>query len=162
MRTHMPVQTEPSARGRPASEVWARIDPIVYVTQARRHQARAMAEALDAGRRGLRRGLSGVAGLGRQLLDRLARRSERRRAIAQLSGLGDRLLADIGLRRGDIQLAVDGFLADPRVTRRTSAPAAVVTERVLEGERCPVSAATANANRPPAPAQPDRSADLAA
>lgn len=162
MRTHVSVQTEPSVRGRPASEAWARIDPIAYVTEARRQQARVVAEALGAGWQGLRRGLSGLATLGRQLLDRLARRSERQRAIAQLTGLDDRLLADIGLRRGDIQLAVDGFLADPRVTPRTPATAVVVTERVLEGERCTVPAATANTNRSPAPAQPDRIADLAA
>ena len=161
MHTHMRVPSEPLVRGR-ASEDWARIDPIVYVTAARRAQARALAEALSAGRRGLRSGLSGLAALGRHLMDRLARRSERRRAIAQLTALDGRLLADIGLRRSDIELAVDGLLADPRVRRRTPAPAATVTVRLREGERCPVSAAAANTNRPAAPAHPDRIADLAA
>jgi uncharacterized protein YjiS (DUF1127 family) len=160
MRTHVGVQSEPLVRGRPASEDWARIDPIVYVSEARRAQARALAEALSAGWRGLRRGLSGLAALTRRhIVQPLARRSERRRAIAQLTGLDGRLLADIGLRRSDIELAVDGLLADPRVTRRTPAPAAVVSEKPLDRPRRPVPAATATANRP---AQPDRIADLAA
>lgn len=159
MGTHVPF--EPLVRDRPANEDWARIDPIVYVTEARRQQARAAAEALGAFGRGLRRGLGGLAALGQRLMDRLGSRSERRRAIAQLRALDGRLLADIGLRRSDIELAVDGLLADPRVTRRTPAPAAVVTER-LQGARRPVSAATANTSRPAAPAQLDRVADLAA
>ena len=163
MRTHMGVQSEPLVRGRPASEDWARIDPMVYVTEARRAQARALAEALSAGWRGLRQGLSGLAALTeRHIVQPLARQSERRRAIAQLTALDGRMLADIGLRRSDIELAVDGLLADPRVTRRTPAPATVVTARPLEGERRPASAAAANVNRPAAPAQPDQVADLAA
>ena len=162
MRTHVRMPSEPLVRGCPASEEWARSDPIVYVTEVRRAQARAVAEALGAARGGLHRGLSGFAALGRHLMDRLGRRSERQRAIARLTALDERLLADIGLRRGDIELAVDGLLADPRVTRRTPAQAAVVAERLREGERCPLPAATANTNRPAAPAQSNRVPDLAA
>jgi uncharacterized protein YjiS (DUF1127 family) len=39
-----------------------------------------------------------------------ARRRQRRIAIAQLRSLDDHLLADIGLTRGQIELAVDGML----------------------------------------------------
>ena len=154
MRAQMQVQPERLARG-PGHE--ARIDPIVYLAEGRRRQARAMAEAIGAGRRALQWGLTGLAAL-----VGLARRSERRRALGQLAELDDRLLADIGLRRGDIQLAVDGVLADPRVSRRTPVAAAAVTERLLEGEHCRLPAGTANSNRPDAPAQPDRAGDLAA
>jgi uncharacterized protein YjiS (DUF1127 family) len=159
MRAQMQIQSERLARGS-GSQEWARIDPLVYVAEARRLQARAMAEALGAGWRALGRGLSGLAALiQRQLLEPLARRSERRRAIGRLAELDDRLLADIGLRRGDIALAVDGLLADhPRVTRRTPA----VTQRLLEGERWPVPTATANSNRPDAPTPHDRMPNRAA
>jgi uncharacterized protein YjiS (DUF1127 family) len=157
MSAQMQVQPERLARGA-GNE--ARIDPIVYLAEGRRRQARAMAAAIGAGWRALRWGLTGLAAMvQRQLLEPLARRSERKRAIGRLAELDDRLLADIGLRRGDVQLAVDGLLADPRVTRR--APGAV-TERVLEGERCPVPAATANSNRPDGPAQRERVRDRAA
>jgi uncharacterized protein YjiS (DUF1127 family) len=40
-----------------------------------------------------------------------ARTRRRRIAVAQLRSLDDRLLADIGLARGQIELAVDGMLA---------------------------------------------------
>jgi uncharacterized protein YjiS (DUF1127 family) len=162
MRAQMQVQSERLARG-PADEQWARIDPIVYLAEGRRRQAQAMAAAIGAGWRALRWGLSSVAALvRRQLLEPLTRRSERKRAIGRLAELDDRLLADIGLRRGDIELAVDGLLADPRVTRRAPAQAPAVTERLLAGERCPAQAASANSNRPPAAAQRDGVRDRAA
>ena len=62
----------------------------------------------------------GLAAVVRRLRERLARRSARNRAVHLLSGLDDRLLADIGLRRADIELAVDGRLADPRVRRQAA------------------------------------------
>jgi uncharacterized protein YjiS (DUF1127 family) len=128
---------------------WARIDPIVYVAEARRLQARAVGEAIGAGWRGLRRALTGVTGLVRRhLLEPIERRGERRRAVAHLAALDDRLLADIGLRRGDIELTVDGRLADPRVTRWPPVAATAVADRLLEGGRVPEPAASANANRP--------------
>jgi uncharacterized protein YjiS (DUF1127 family) len=124
MTTHIRVQSVPLGRGRPAAGTWARIDPVVYASEARRQHARAVAETLGAGWRGLRRMLVGLTGwIQRHLVQPLARRSERRQAIAQLTALDARLLSDIGLRRGDIELAVDGLLADPRVARRTQAPA---------------------------------------
>ena len=74
MRAHMPNRSE-LARGRPAPEEWARIDPMIYVTAARRLQAQATAEAIGAGWRAVRRGLIGLAGLARRhLLEPLARR----------------------------------------------------------------------------------------
>ena len=159
MRAQMQVQPERLARGS-AKEEWVRIDPIVYLAEGRRRQARAMAEAIGAGSRALRWGLKSLAALVRQIAEPLARRFERRRAMGRLAELDDRLLADIGLRRGDIALAVNGLLAEPRVTRR--AAVAAVTERVLEGERCPVPTGSANSNRPPAPGQRDRAPDQAA
>lgn len=161
MSAHMQGQSERLARG-PANEEWARIDPVVYLAEGRRRQAQAMAATIGAGWRALRWGLTSVAALvRRQLLEPLARRAERKRAIGRLAELDDRLLADIGLRRGDIELAVDGLLADPRVTRRTEAPAAV-TERLLEGERWLAQADNANSNRPAATAQRDPVRDRAA
>ena len=47
----------------------------------------------------------------RGVLEPYARRRRRRHAIAQLRALDDRLLADIGVMRGQIELAVDGLLA---------------------------------------------------
>jgi uncharacterized protein YjiS (DUF1127 family) len=52
-----------------------------------------------------------LARLVRFILEPYARRRRRRIAIAQLRLLGDHLLADIGLTRGQIELAVDGMLA---------------------------------------------------
>jgi uncharacterized protein YjiS (DUF1127 family) len=49
--------------------------------------------------------------LRRYVLEPYARRRRRRIAIAQLRALDDRLLADIGVTRGLIELAVDGLLA---------------------------------------------------
>ena len=146
MTAHMPVGSKPLARVRPASNFWARIDPIVYATAARRHQARALAEALGAAWRGLR--------------GWFVRRSERREAIAQLSALDPRLLADIGLRRGDIELAVDGLLADPRMAQRTRPPA-LVTES-LEGERRPTRVAPADGKGRATSEQPGPILDRAA
>jgi uncharacterized protein YjiS (DUF1127 family) len=148
MTAHMPARSQPMARVRPASNFWARIDPIVYVTEARRHQARALAEAVGAAWRGSRRALSELgAWTQRHIMQPLARRSERRQAIAQLSALDPRLLADIGLRRSDIELAVDGLLADPRVTRRAQGPGAVVTAGRFESQRRDGSAATAGSTQ---------------
>jgi uncharacterized protein YjiS (DUF1127 family) len=45
------------------------------------------------------------------ILEPYARRRRRRIAIAQLRTLDDRVLADIGVTRGQIELAVDGMLA---------------------------------------------------
>lgn len=45
------------------------------------------------------------------VLEPQARRRRRREAIAQLRSLDDRLLADIGVTRGQIELAVDGKLS---------------------------------------------------
>ena len=146
MRTHMRARAE--RHGRRASKERARIDPIVFVTEARRRQARATAEALGAAWRGLR--------------DWFARRSERRRAVAQLAALDDRLLADVGLRRSDIELAVDGLLADPRVTPRHGARAVIGSEQTFERQQRPVPDATPDAIRPSVSAQQDRITDLAA
>jgi uncharacterized protein YjiS (DUF1127 family) len=162
MHARMPNRSE-LPRGRPAPQEWARIDPTIYVTAARRLQARATAEAIGVAWRGIRRGLGGLAGLTRRhLLEPLARRAQRRRAHGDLAAMDDRLLADIGLRRSDIQLALSGRLADPRLTRRAPAPAAIPGDRLRVGEQHPAAATTANANRRPAPARPDRHPDLAA
>jgi uncharacterized protein YjiS (DUF1127 family) len=47
----------------------------------------------------------------RFILEPHARRRRRRIAVDQLRSLNDHLLADIGLARGQIELAVDGMLA---------------------------------------------------
>lgn len=149
MDAQLRVRHLPAAPRGPAPDEWARIDPIVYVAEARRRQAHAMGEAIGAGWRGLRRALTGVAGLVRRhLVEPIERRGERRRAVAYLAALDDRLLADIGLRRGDIELAVDGRLADPRVTRRPRVAATAVADRLLERGRVPEPTVTANTNRP--------------
>jgi uncharacterized protein YjiS (DUF1127 family) len=132
----------------------ARIDPIVYVAEARARQARAMAEALRAGWHHLRSGLTGLGTVARRLWQPLARQSGRNRALRQLRALDDRLLADIGLRRPDIELAVDGVLADPRVKRRAAA-----IEQLLEHRRSGLPAMPANSNRS---ALTERAPDLAA
>ena len=161
MRAQMHAGSEGLARG-PVNDEWARIDPIVFVAEARRLQARAMGEAFSAGGRALRSGLTGLAALVRRRSEPLARWSERRRAIGRLAELDDRLLADIGLRRGDIELAVDGLLADPRVTRRTSSAPDPVRDPLVEGVRRPAKAGSANPNRPAATALQEGVRDRAA
>ena len=102
------------------------------------------------------------AGYGRGARHRLARRCRRprgrgptsagtarqtiraNRAVQLLSRLDDRLLADIGLRRADIELAVDGRLADPRVPAPRGAGGA--TARGQSAGRC--RRAPANSNQP--------------
>jgi uncharacterized protein YjiS (DUF1127 family) len=65
-----------------------------------------------AGAAAPRRVGSRASGLLRRLvLEPYDRRSRRRIAIAQLRALDDRLLADIGLTRGQMERAVDGVLA---------------------------------------------------
>lgn len=49
----------------------------------------------------------------RSIVEPYARRRRRRIAIAHLEAMDDRLLADIGLSRSDIELAVDGMLPRP-------------------------------------------------
>jgi uncharacterized protein YjiS (DUF1127 family) len=146
MSAHVPVRSERLTLDRSAGEDWARIDPTVFIAEGRRLQARAMVEALATGWHGLRWGVDGLAVVVRRLRARLARRSARNRAVKLLSRLDDRLLADIGLRRADIGLAVDGRLADPRVRRQTAR-----AELLLEGTRRPLPAAAANSNQPVAP-----------
>ena len=143
MSAHMPVQSAPPAPGRGDGEDWARIDPTVFMAEGRRLQARAMIEALATGWRSLRWSVDGFAAVVRRLRGRAAGRFARNRAIHLLSRLDDRLLADIGLRRADIELAVDGQLADPRVRRQ-----AAMTELLLEGRRRPLPGAPANSNQP--------------
>jgi hypothetical protein len=67
MHARMPNRSE-LAHGRPAPQEWARIDPTIYVTAARRLQARATTEAIGVAWRGIRRGLTGLAGLARRHL----------------------------------------------------------------------------------------------
>jgi uncharacterized protein YjiS (DUF1127 family) len=146
MGAHMPVQSERPAPDRSRGEDWARIDSTVFMAEGRRLQAGAMAEALATGWRGVRWGVHSLADAVRALWERFARRFARNRAVHLLSGLDDRLLADIGLRRADIELAVDGGLGDPRMRRR-----AAMEELVLEDGRRALPAAPANSNRPAPP-----------
>jgi uncharacterized protein YjiS (DUF1127 family) len=139
MSAYTPVQSDPhGAPSRAAGEEWARIDPRVFVAAGRRLQARAMVEAL-------RWGVDGLTGVARGLRERLAKRFARNRAVQLLSRLDDRLLADIGLRRADIELAVDGRLADPRVRRQAA------MAELLEDRRQPLPDAPANSNQPGPP-----------
>lgn len=55
-------------------------------------------------------GLRPAQRIGRSILDSYANWRRRRIAIDQLHMLDDRVLADIGLRRDQIELAVDGLL----------------------------------------------------
>jgi len=64
----------------------------------------------------------------RYILEPYARRRRRRIAIVQLRSLDDHLLADIGLTRGQIELAVDGMLA------RRGAPLSRPVERTEPAE----------------------------
>ena len=145
MGAQMPVQSERLAPGRASGEDWARIDPTVFIAEGRRLQARVMAEALATGWRSFRWGVHGLGNAVRALRERLARRFARNRAVHLLSALDDRLLADIGLRRGDIELAVDGRLGNPRVRRQAA------MAELLEGRRGPLPAAPANSNLPAPP-----------
>lgn len=113
----------------------------------------APANELAALGRDLRRAAMALASrLNRWLVRPLTRQVRRRRAIAQLGQLDARLLADIGLRRSDIELAVDGHLASDRLRhprwRGTPAPATslrpvpaeVVQLEITDRRRDPVGA----------------------
>lgn len=100
--------------------------------------ARTLAGFLGRSLRGLRRGLS--------------RRLAQRRAIAQLSRLDDRLLADIGMRREDIPRVVDSLArrSDDRgaETVRSNpsaglalAPTHADAKRAANDDHCPSRAA---------------------
>ena len=145
MGAHMRVQSERLTPGRASGKDWARIDATALMAEGRRLQARAAAEALATGWRGVRWGVNSLGNAVRALRERLARRFARHRAVHLLSALDDRLLADIGLRRGDIELAVDGRLADPRVRRQAA------MAELIEGRRGPLPAAPANRNLPAPP-----------
>lgn len=133
---------------------WPKIDPVVYAVEGRRLQARAMADAYRAGWRALRHGLSGTAGwLRRHAFGRFVQRAREARAIDHLMALDDRLLSDIGLRRGDIPLAVRGSLDDPRIARPGRPPVAQLTPY----PQAQASAEPANRDRPL-----DQQRDLAA
>lgn len=64
----------------------------------------------------------------------LSRRWERRRAIAELGRLDDRLLADIGISRGQIPQVVDG-LSRPQVRMIRPKPSVSLGERQGEDFR---------------------------
>lgn len=102
--------------------------PVLHRDLAHRPTADATAgvwPVADALRRIMRRG---AKLLRKGVLERYLRRRRRRIAIAQLQALDDRLLADIGLRRNDIERTVDGLLtrrsgsAVPTPRRRRSPP----------------------------------------
>jgi uncharacterized protein YjiS (DUF1127 family) len=80
-------------------------------------KTRGRASVADAFRRDLLRLARWVR---RFILEPYAHRRRRRIAIAQLRSLDDHLLADIGLTRGQIELAVDGML--PRRGKSFSRP----------------------------------------
>ncbi len=82
------------------------------------------ASVADAFRRDRER----LARLFRAIREPFARRRRRRIAVAQLRMLDDRLLADIGLGRGQIELAVDGMLAPRGHTRPRPAEEALPME----------------------------------
>ncbi len=92
----------------------ARVQPIGAEGSVDFHACRARAEAARAEQvaklvSGASRALTaGLAGLWRGY-----RAGQRKRAaIAQLAGLDDRMLRDIGLERGQIAAAVDGLMSD--------------------------------------------------
>jgi uncharacterized protein YjiS (DUF1127 family) len=86
-----------------------------------------------------RRDFLGLARLVRRfILEPYARRRRRRIAIAQLRTLDDRLLADIGLTPGQIELAVEGKLAPRGDTLSRPAERSMPAE---EGRRAAASLA---------------------
>jgi uncharacterized protein YjiS (DUF1127 family) len=105
------------------------LHPWMYTAEAHRLRAEAIAEGMHRVWTNTRRIIAGAIGRGgpplaqlvrRSLLEPYARRRRRRLAIAGLRALDDRLLADIGLRRNEIELAVDGRLPPrgDRLSRR--------------------------------------------
>lgn len=134
MRTRGVTETGPPVFG-------AEMDPALLMIEARRLQAEVIARGFTALWGALGRWLGPAL---RRVVDLPARRSRRAHAVAHLRGLDNRLLADIGLPRGDIELAVDGLLAD----RRGPRPAAPAWDRhrLAAGDPRP---APANANRAP-------------
>jgi uncharacterized protein YjiS (DUF1127 family) len=115
---------------------------------ARRQQGQALAALLHASGVMLWRAGSALATLVARIAAPITWRLNRRAAIADLRGLDPRMLADIGLQRGDIELAVDGHLVDERVRHPRSAAATAVTQ--LRPQLAPETAANRNQTAPAA------------
>ena len=115
----------------------AELDPALIAVKVRQVQARTIAELLV----GLALGL-------RQMSKLFFKGSRRKRTIANLRSLDDHLLEDIGLRRTDIELAVDGRLNSYQSARPTTPG---LDERFLSSAR-----------RMPQPANSNKAPDAAA
>ncbi len=85
--------------------------------------------------------IDGVGGLVTKLVDRVRKARVRRRSIDELSRFSDRILADIGIHRGEIVSVVDELIAGgttrrpERVVRGTPKPAggpATVNDNVTD------------------------------
>jgi uncharacterized protein YjiS (DUF1127 family) len=121
------------ALARLLSMVWRERPPAANGKKISKTLGRAsVAEALRRDRARLARLLR------RFVLEPNARRRRRRIAIAQLRMLDDRLLADIGLSRGQIELAVDGMLA--RRDHPPSRPAAASVPAAEDRYELPLAA----------------------
>lgn len=71
----------------------------------------------------------------RSILEPYARRRRRKIAIAQLQALDDRLLADIGVRRNDIERTVDRILTRRDESMSVPAALSLPTEEYQEAKR---------------------------
>jgi uncharacterized protein YjiS (DUF1127 family) len=119
MRSQFRVERKDVIRRKGVGTNGAPLQPWMYTAEARRLQAEAIAEGVHRVWTNARRIITAAIGRGgprpaqlvrRSILEPYAHRRRRRMAIAQLQALDDRLLADIGLRRNEIELAVDGRL----------------------------------------------------
>ncbi|MBT3787202.1 MAG: DUF1127 domain-containing protein [Alphaproteobacteria bacterium] len=78
-------------------DIFANLD--VLTAQAQKARAEAIGELVK----------SGIAAI-RQLVNKTVAWNARRVASAQLMNLDDRMLADIGIGRGDIQSSIEGIM----------------------------------------------------
>lgn len=106
-----------------------------YVRRGRRLHAGTVQRYLGAALRLAERGLRGVARASRRVAAAYMERRRRERAMAELRGLGDKGLQDIGLHRSQIRAAVHGMGDRPEAARPTPArerPKARPELRVVE------------------------------
>ena len=121
----------------PVRQPWLSQDPrvyLMYTARARKLQSETIARGLRAAGRFLAR-------TGTAAIRSIARTLHKRRTMAELSRLDDRLLADIGIDRKQIPMIAQGLIA----------PSNAAPRRTVRAAPCPTEYRGDAANDPKTP-----------